>query len=93
MIGIGEPPSAENSGTEINNIPAAALAIDGTNPEEGDAVEFTVKGKVSGVNGDKITVTPETINGEPVGKPEEKPENMSDDDMMKAALQADKEGQ
>lgn len=70
-------------------VPSRALAVDGTAPAEGDEVEFTVKGKCRRTEGENTYVEPETINGEEVGKPEESPEDNSDEDMMKKAQESD----
>jgi len=69
-------------------IPSVALAVDGTEPAEGDEVEFTVKGTVTSSADGRTHVKPSTVNGEPVDQPEEKPEN-PDDDMMAQAQAAD----
>ena len=47
-------------------VPVSNLSIDGTTPAEGDQVSFTVDGKVTSVDSDYATVTPEKINGEDV---------------------------
>lgn len=58
-------------------VPTAALAMpDDTEqmnaPEVGDAVSYTVDGKVTRIEGDKTYVEPEMVNGKPMA--EEAPE-------------------
>lgn len=70
-------------------VPAAALAVDGTPPAAGDDVEYTVRGKVTRLEGDKAYVQAETVNGEPVpaaAAPDA-------DDPMVAAMAADAESE
>jgi hypothetical protein len=57
-------------------------------PEVGDAVSYTVEGKISRIEGDKAYVTVETANGKPIA---EKTEEPSADDGL-AALQQEAEG-
>lgn len=47
-------------------IPASSLAIDGADPEEGDAVNFTVDGTVTRVADGNVYIKPDRINDEAV---------------------------
>ena len=84
--------SAPSSSSE-QCVPLAALAVDGTNPAAGDAVEYKVQGKIARIDGDHAYVTPETINDQPAAGPaaDDSPEGMSDEDMMSEAKKADAE--
>lgn len=83
-------PGAESMPASEQCVPMAALAIDGAAPAQGDAVQYTVKGKLSRIEGDKAYVTPDTINDQPAAGAKT-PETMSDDDMMDEARRADAE--
>jgi hypothetical protein len=72
------------------DIPSAAVAIDGTNPEPGDEIEFTCKAKVKQVNGSNASVTITEVNGTPVDSKAESEEPSNDDDMMDIADKADR---
>ena len=84
-------PGAESMPANEQCVPLAALASDGAAPAEGDAVQYTVKGKLARIEGDKGYVIPETINDQPAGAGPKTPEDMSDDDMMAEAKRADAE--
>lgn len=58
-------------------------------PEVGDAVSYTVGGKISRIEGDKAYVTVETANGKPIA---DEPENEPNADDGLAALQQEAEG-
>lgn len=73
-------------------VPLGALSIDGTAPAQGDEVDYTVKGKIARIEGEKAYVTPATINGEPIAA-EESPSEPAEDDAMAAAMKADAENQ
>jgi hypothetical protein len=49
-------------------VPVNSLEEGGTPPEEGDSVDFSVKGTVQSVTGKNATVKIDSINGEPVGE-------------------------
>ena len=57
-------------------------------PEIGDAVSYTVEGKISRIEGDKAYVTVETANGKPMA--DKTAEQPADDGL--AALQQEAEG-
>jgi hypothetical protein len=65
-IGITVAPS--DTGTYICKVPVNSLEEGGTPPEEGDSVDFSVKGTVQSVTGKNATVKIDSINGEPVGE-------------------------
>lgn len=80
----------KKSGREIC-VPLSALSIDGTAPQAGDDVDFTAKGKVARIDEKNAYVTASEINGEPVAEEEpEMPTEPDDDDVMRAAEEADK---
>lgn len=81
-----ESPEEEASENE-QCVPLASLAADGTPPAEGDEVTYTVKGKITRVDGDNAYVTATTINDQPV--PEDEPKTSPEDDMMSKAMEAD----
>ena len=47
-------------------VPAKAVQIDGTAPEQGDEIEVKLKGKVTRVDGENIYFQPTEANGEPM---------------------------
>jgi hypothetical protein len=72
-------------------VPLAALALEGTAPGVGDAVEFTVGGKVARIEGDMAVVAIEALNGEPL--PAAAPPGAEDDAMLAEAAAADAEAE
>lgn len=87
------PDAAGESAEKLHCLPVAALAVDGTTPEVGDSVEYTVKGRVSRIEGAEAYVMPETVNGEPAAlAPEAGAAEDAPDEMMAAAMAADAEG-
>ena len=65
------PEAAESNSHDEGSehcVPLALLALEGTKPAVGDAVEYTVAGKVQRIEGDKAYILAETINGEPLPK-------------------------
>lgn len=58
-------------------VPSDALSIDGTPPEEGDTVTFTVDGTVSRSEDGTIFVTPTMINGQEVSAPVDEEEEFN----------------
>jgi hypothetical protein len=59
-----------------------SLAEDGTTPEIGDEVSFTVTGRIHSIEGDAACVTPETANGQPAPQP------MNERDAMRSQMEA-----
>jgi hypothetical protein len=55
----------------IVHVPEENLAEGGVPPEEGDDVEFDVKGKVRYVENGIVCVTVSEVNGQPVEEPQE----------------------
>lgn len=87
----GEKNTAVNSRGD-HCVPLPALTIDGTPPTVGDEVEYTAKGKVARVEGDKAYVTTTEVNGEPFTAPTEKKdptEEEEDAEMLRLASEAD----
>jgi hypothetical protein len=64
-IAIGVDPT---SGNYICKVPVNSLAEDGTPPEEGDTVQYSVEGTVQSISGPTATVKIDSINGEPVSE-------------------------
>jgi len=96
VIGVGKP----KGGSMELCLPSQNLAVEGVEPENGDEVEFTVKGKVSRAEGGFTYVTPSMVNGEPVAasaKKEEPAEPKKDeseesfDSLMEGAKKKDEE--
>lgn len=82
-----DPKMAGPMGKDELCIPASSLDVDGTTPEVGDSVSFTVEGTVARSEGGDIYVKPSTINGEPV-----EARGMDDDaEMLAMAQKADSE--
>jgi hypothetical protein len=88
IIGTEKAPSAQEL-----DIPADAVAIEGTPPEKGDEIEFTIKGRVVRSEGQNISVEPLECNGQKIDVAAEASESEPDEDpeasMMKAAKKAD----
>lgn len=71
-----------NAGPGEISVPADALSIDGTAPESGDPVTFTVSGTVSRMDGGFAVVRMEQVNDQPVkpsGSEEDRVRAMADD--------------
>ena len=78
IIGISTKPKADAApGTYTCRIPLDALEADGTPPEEGDSVSYSVDGTVQSIEGDDAVVKIDSVNGEPVT---ETPEEESQED-------------
>ena len=71
-------------------VPLAALAVDGTPPEIGDDVDYTVRGKIARIAEECAYVTPSTINDQPA-EVETAAKEPEDGDMMAMAKRADGE--
>lgn len=96
-----DPTSPDSAAGEKNSavqgrsdhcVPLKALAIDGTPPAVGDEVDYTTKGKVARVEGDKAYITPTEVNGEPFSAPADEAEPTPEDDdaeTMRVAQEAD----
>jgi hypothetical protein len=70
IIGISAKP--KDDGTYTCKVPMDSLEQDGTPPEVGDDVSYSVDGTVQSIDGDDATVEIKAINGEPVSEtPEE----------------------
>jgi hypothetical protein len=65
---IGITVAPRDTGTYTCKLPVNSLEEGGTPPEEGDSVDFSVKGTVQSVSGNNATVKIDSINGEPVGE-------------------------
>lgn len=84
-----QEPDADDNGYKVY-APSSALEVQGTQPEVGDEVEFTVKGTVNSVEGDVVCVKPETINDQPAPQgPAVAQEQPSERDRLMAQAQAD----
>lgn len=81
--------AAEGDHAEGNEqcVPLAALSLEGTAPAVGDAVEFTVAGKVTRIEGGHAYIAVETLNGEPL--PQQASPAEADAAMMDEARAAD----
>lgn len=86
---LANPDAASEAPEQAHIVPLATLAIDGASPEAGDAVEYTVKGRIAKIEGGEAYVTPETINDQPATLPAEPAS--TEDDMMAMAKKADAE--
>lgn len=70
------------------SVPASSLSLgDGTTPEVGDKVTFTVEGTVSSVAGGNLMVKPDTINGDPV--PAQAPKKSEQQTLRDGAMASD----
>ena len=70
IIAIGT--AKEKPVTPTLTLPVDALEVDGAEPEVGDEVEHSFKGKVTKISGDSATIKVTAIDGAPVeGSPEE----------------------
>lgn len=76
---VGEPTTGPlTTGPQTNEqcVPLDALGMpDDTDqmaaPEVGDVVSYTVEGKVTRVQGGQAYVMPESVNGKPIGQPDD----------------------
>jgi len=89
-----DPMASLMGGANEQCVPVAALQQPDDSeqlvtPEVGDAVSYTVEGKISRIEGDKAYVTVETANGKPIADEAEKEPNADDG---YAALQQEAEG-
>lgn len=71
-------------------VPLTALAVDGTNPAEGDEAEVKARVKITRVEGDKAYIQLAEVNGEAVSN-NAAPAGEGDEDMMAIAEKADAE--
>lgn len=78
-------PDADDGSTLA--VSADAVAIDGTPPEVGDTVTFTVEGTVASTDGTTLQVTPTKINDQDVPAPTAQPDE--GDTLRSAAMSAD----
>jgi hypothetical protein len=70
IIAIGTKP--EKPLPPTLSLPLDALSVDGAEPEVGDEVEHSIKGKVTKISGDTATIRVTALDGSPVeGSPEE----------------------
>lgn len=91
---------AEESSQEENQISAGmelpvkidTLSVDGTQPEIGDDVEVKVTGTVKRIRDDCAYVAIDKANNEPIENPPAQPEDMTHDNMLAMAQQADQQG-
>lgn len=60
-------PIASLSVSESDSDSGQDSQASGVAPQEGDTVEFTVSGKVTSIDGENAQVTPDSVNGQPVG--------------------------
>jgi hypothetical protein len=80
-----EPMNKPNTGTLV---PLKSLAIDGTNPEQGDEVAFTAKGRIASIDGENALIELTEVNEQAVDTaPAAEPDG--DEMAMKAAMDAD----
>lgn len=89
--GAGKPGKAKAAQPIV--LPAAALSEDGTTPEQGDPVSFTIDGTVQSSDGQTVTILPEKVNGEDIAEEatETPKDEVSEQDVEKAAQQSDDE--
>ena len=85
--GNAEAPAAPPKFAAEMCVPVDALAVtgDGANtvaPEVGDAVSFTVEGKVSRVEGKHAYIDAEKVNGQDIPEADENPANEPDEDNL-----------
>lgn len=85
------PEPSSSSSAKTVPVPLAALAVDGTNPEQGDEVTFTTKGKIASIEGENAMVEVTEVNDQPVASAPA-PEPDGDEAAMKAAMDADAKG-
>ncbi|SRR5258707_8343139 len=92
-----EPDQDDDHSSVIVHVPVTDLEEGGTPPEEGDEVNFDVKGKIKYVQGQIACVTVESINGQPVSEPQEdegqsQGENPEEENLKSAVNQAGSQG-
>jgi hypothetical protein len=85
-----ETPAMESAEND-HCVPLTALSLEGTPPEVGDKVTYTVRGTVTRVEGGEAYVTPSTVNDEPA-KLAKEPAMDEDAEMMAMAMKADSAG-
>lgn len=73
--------------TNEHCVPVSGLAMEGTAPEVGDEVTYTVRGTVARIEGKEAYIKPMTVNDEPM--PQKKTEMDEDNEMMALAMAAD----
>jgi hypothetical protein len=79
IIAIGQ--TKERPSTPTLSIPVDALGTDGVEPEVGDDVEHSFKGRVKSIRGDMATIEVTALDGEPVeGSPEEESEESPEEE-------------
>jgi hypothetical protein len=59
-------PGDSGGGSATATVPVSALNVDGTAPQEGDTVNFSVEGTVKSISGKDAVVSINTIDGEDV---------------------------
>jgi hypothetical protein len=70
IIAIGQ--AKEKPATPSLTLPLDSLSVDGTEPEVGDEIEHSIKGRVTKITGDSATIRVTALDGEPVeGSPAE----------------------
>ncbi len=89
--------SGEDNSSVIVHVPVTDLEQGGVPPEEGDEVNFDVKGKIKYVTGEIACVTVTEINGQPVSEPQEgqgqeQGENPEEENLKSAVNQAGQGG-
>jgi hypothetical protein len=77
VIGVGEP--KEEKGVTIK-LPLASLSVDGVEPSEGDGVDISISGQITGISGDEATVELMEIDGQPVAESEGSEDNGEEDE-------------
>lgn len=80
-------PEGDESGAKVYASLASLATEDGTMPEIGDEVEFSVQGTVKSIDGDAACVSPTMVNGQPAPQMpmQDKPEDMHDKLMREAS--------
>ncbi len=69
----GGPDEEADHSSVIVHVPVQDLAQGGTPPDEGDEVEFSVKGTIRYVEGEIACLSVTEINGQPVSEPASSP--------------------
>ena len=66
-MGDGDASMDDDADDGMISVPASSLSTgDGTPPDVGDKVTFTVEGTVTATEGGNVTVKPDTVNGDPL---------------------------